>query len=426
MSRDFNAGAGYQQAWFKEFYAKSSEVAINKKSPLASMFLRNKNVEWVGDQFIQSIRFGFGVGLGARSRGDNLPTPQAAPYETAAFRAKRLYATAEYDREAIVASRNDKGAFGKATIENTEATTEGFYVHMMERSLFGNETGVLGEVQGVDSGAGTSASPWILSMDASPTAGSTPKFKARYYPIGALIDCYTAAGVFGCTVRVVSATQGTNKMSVILVTGGATVVPVADDLTYWNGNKGKELVGLASICPATAGSLYGISQSTYADMKGGYHDLAGGSLSYDDINNTVEVVSERSGIDPNFGITSHRGLAVLKNLSEDLKRYNSIEMKSHDGKAGYKGVEIITSSGSFGIMASHMCPDDELILGNTKHAQLVMRQDFGWFDDDGTIMLRDANKDVYGARFGGYAEFFCNKPTAFYRIKGFSVPTLNY
>lgn len=425
MSRNFNAGSGNQQVWFKEFYAKSSEVAINKKSPLASMLMRNKNAEWVGDQFIQPIRFGFGVGLGYRSRGENLPTPQAAPYEQAAFRAKRAYATAEYDREAIVASRNDKGAFGKATVENTEATTEGFYVHMLERPLFGDESGVLGEVEAVDSGAGTSASPWILSMDATPTASSTPKFKARYFPVGALIDCYTAAGVYGCTVRVVSATQSTNKMSVVLVRGGATVTPVAADLMYWEGNKDKEVVGLASICPASAGTLYGISQSTYDDMKGGYLDLNGGSMSYDDINNIVESVSERSGVDPNFGITSHKGLSVLKNLSEDLKRYNTIEMKSYDGKAGYKGIEIITSSGSFGIMASHMCPDDELFLGNTKHMQLVMRQDFGWFDDDGTILLRDPNKDHYGARYGGYLENYCSKPNAFFRMRGFAVPTLN-
>jgi len=420
MSRDMNISD--QSAWFKEFYAKSSEVAINKDAPLASMFMRNMNVEWVGKNFVAPVRFGFGVGLGYRSRGENLPAPQAAPYEDAIFTAKRAYATAEFDREAIKASRNDKGAFGKITLENVESTVQGFNVHMMERALFGNGTGVLGEAVSVASGAGTSASPWVLNMDSTPTLASTPKFKARYYPIGAALDLYTAGGVYQMTVRVVTSSQPSGTVSVVLVRSGAVVVPVAGDLFYWEGNKDKECVGLSQICPATTGSLYGISQTAYTDFAGGYLDLAGGSLAYDDLNNIVEATRDRSGIDANFGITSAKGISVLKNLSEDLKRYNSIEMKSWDGKAGFKGIEIITGSGSFGIMSSQMCPDDELYIGNTKHAQLVMREDFGWFDDDGTVLLRDPNKDVYASRYGGYFEFFCNKPNTFYRIKGFATP----
>lgn len=411
-----------QSAWFKEFYAEASETAINKQATMAALLQRNKRADWTGDQFRQAIRFGFGVGLGYRSKGENLPTPGTAPYEQAMFTAKRVYATAEFDREAIVASRNDKGAFGKVTVENVESTVEGFNVHMMERPLFGNGTGVLGESVSIASGAGTSASPWVLNMDVTPTAASTPKFKSRYFPIGARLDLYTAAGVYQLSVTVVTSSQVANTLTVSLLRSGAVVAPVAGDLFYWEGNKDKEIVGFGQICPAVASSLYGISQTQYTDMAGGFLNLAGGSLAYDDINNIVEAARDRSGYDADFGITSAKGISVLKNLSEDLKRYNSIEIKSFDGKAGFKGIEITTGSGSFGIVSSQMCPDDELIIGNRKHLQLVMRQDFGWFDDDGTVLLRDPNKDVYGSRYGGYLENFCNKPNSFYRIKGFAVP----
>ena len=50
-----------------------------------------------------------------------------------------------------------------------------------------------------------------------------------------------------------------------------------------------------------------------------------------------------------------------------------------------------------------------------------MREDFGWFEDDGIFMLRDQNKDVYNARYGGYFELFCSKPNSVGRIRNFVV-----
>jgi hypothetical protein len=104
-------------------------------------------------------------------------------------------------------------------------------------------------------------------------------------------------------------------------------------------------------------------------------------------------------------------LALLKNLSEDAKRYNIMWMQNRlTRQIGFKGIEAMSSEGPFPIIASQMCPNDEMWLMNTKKMQLVMRQDFGFFDDDGTVLLRDPNKDVYAARYGGYFQLFCDAP----------------
>jgi len=170
-----------ENALFKEFYGSGADQSlVNAKTPLASILMKNKSVEFVGKQFVQPVRFGSAVGLGYRASGQNLPAPKSAPREQAVFPAKRAYATAEYEREAIVASRNDRGAFARVTVDEVEAVLEGFNLHMVERALFGDESGKLGAVASLDSGAGTSASPWVVTMSVAGVLA--PKYKKKFFP----------------------------------------------------------------------------------------------------------------------------------------------------------------------------------------------------------------------------------------------------
>src|SRR5574337_803533 len=247
-----------ENALFKEFYGSGSDQSlVNAKTPLASILMKNKNVDFVGKQFVQPVRFGSAVGLGYRASGTNLPQPKSAPRDSAVFPAKRAYATAEYEREAIVASRNDRGAFAKVTVDEVEAVLEGFQLHMLERALFGDSSGKLGEIASVDSGAGTEAAPWVVTMGTVGT--NAPKYKKRYFPQGAKMDLYTVAGVYQMTVTIASFSATT--LSLVLVTTGAVTSPQVADILYWEGNKDGECVGLKSIAPVSAGTLDGISQS---------------------------------------------------------------------------------------------------------------------------------------------------------------------
>lgn len=420
MSRVVDRSA--YQGWFKEFYGGQGTSLVNAKTPLASILMKNKSADWVGDQFIAPVRFGSAVGLGYRASGANLPQPVAAPRDRAAFRAGRGYGTVEYDRETIVASRNDRGAFAKATVSETEALVEGYQLHMVERSLFGDQSGALGQIDDASvTGAGTAASPWAFDLDAATLV--YPKGKAKYFPQNAKIDLFTTGGVYGMTIQIVSAltdsSTGVVSITAITIATGNTVTPVDNDVLYWEGSKDQEIVGLRSLAPITAGTLYGISQTVQPKFRGLTKAITG-ALQYDDVNEYIELLAEEN-MAPNLGVTSHKGLALLKNLSEDAKRYNVADVKSSDAKIGFKGVEAMSSEGPFPIIASQMCPNDELWLMNTKKMQLVMRQDFGFFDDDGTVLLRDPSKDVYAARYGGYFQLFCDAPNTVARLYGFSV-----
>jgi hypothetical protein len=124
---------------------------------------------------------------------------------------------------------------------------------------------------------------------------------------------------------------------------------------------------------------------------------------------------------PNLAVCSHATKAALKSQAEEHKRYNVLEVKSSDTKIGFKGIELMGDEGPFAMISSQMCEDNEIYFLNTKFLQLVMREDFGWFSDDGTILLRDPNKDVLNARYGGYFELFCSKPNSVGRIRNFVV-----
>jgi hypothetical protein len=409
---------GMENALFKEFYGSGADQSlVNAKTPLASILMKNKSVEFVGKQFVQPVRFGSAVGLGYRASGQNLPAPKSAPREQAVFPAKRAYATAEYEREAIVASRNDRGAFARVTVDEVEAVLEGFNLHMVERALFGDESGKLGAVASLDSGAGTSASPWVVTMSVAGVLA--PKYKKKFFPRGAKMDLYTAAGVYQLTVEVVGFDATT--LSLVLVSTGSAAAPAAADILYWEGNRNAECVGLKKIAPISAGTLYGISQASNPEFKGIVSDLAAATLAYGDINDIVSSLEDELGVSPNLAICSHNTKAALKSQAEDHKRYNVLEVKSSDTKIGFKGIELMGDDGPFPLISSQMCDDDEIYFLNTKYMQLVMRQDFGWFDDDGTILLRDPNKDLYNARYGGYFELFCSKPNSVARLRNFAV-----
>lgn len=407
-----------QNALFKEFYGSGADQGlVNAKTPLASILMKNKSVEFVGKQFVQPVRFGSAVGLGYRASGTNLPAPKSAPRDSAIFTAKRAYATAEYEREAIVASRNDRGAFAKVTVDEVDAVLEGFNLHMVERALFGDASGKLGAVLTLDSGAGTSASPWVVTM--STTGLLAPKFKKRYFPRGAKMDLYTAGGVYNLTVEIAAFSSTT--LSLVLVSSGNAVQPAAADIMFWEGNRNGEIVGLKSIAPVSAGTLYNIDQSLNPEFRGLVSDLSGATLAYDDINDIVSDLEDELGVSPNIAICSHNTKAAIKSQAEEHKRYSIAEIKSSDAKIGFKGIELLGDEGPFPMISSQMCDEDEIYFFNTKYMQLVMRQDFGWFDDDGTILLRDPNKDIYNARYGGYFELFCSKPNSVARLRNFVV-----
>jgi hypothetical protein len=102
-------------------------------------------------------------------------------------------------------------------------------------------------------------------------------------------------------------------------------------------------------------------------------------------------------------VTSYVQMRKIKNFLEDQKVYmidpRASELK---GKISWSGIEYLANGAKLAIIEDRMCPDDRMYALNTDFITSYHRPGFGWFDDDGTVFLRQTNTDSYGARYGGY------------------------
>ncbi|MCK5666375.1 MAG: hypothetical protein KAI17_22950, partial [Thiotrichaceae bacterium] len=83
-------------------------------------------------------------------------------------------------------------------------------------------------------------------------------------------------------------------------------------------------------------------------------------------------------------------------------------------------VEFMSTRGPIGIFADRFCDDDRMYFLNDNFIEVHHRPDFGWFDDDGTVFLRESNSDEDSARYGGYFQNYIT-PTAHGVLTGLAV-----
>jgi hypothetical protein len=99
------------------------------------------------------------------------------------------------------------------------------------------------------------------------------------------------------------------------------------------------------------------------------------------------------------------------NILEDQKQY-LLDPRAQDlvGKISFRGLEFLSAAGPVGIYADRFVEDDRVYLLNDNYITIHHRPDFGFFDDDGTVLLRDASSDSYSFRFGGYLQTYVVPP----------------
>jgi hypothetical protein len=183
---------------------------------------------------------------------------------------------------------------------------------------------------------------------------------------------------------------------------GANPVPTTKYF-YMQGSKANDPQGIKGVLDATSSTLYGV---TVARRWQAYQVAAGGAgVATDMINKDILAIEKRCGKVPDMVLTSYTQFAKILNLLEDQKTYNlparAAELK---GQISFKGIEIMTSTGPIPLFADRFCDGDRMYYLNSNFMTSVHRPGFGWFDDDGTIFLRDSGADTYSARYGGYYE----------------------
>lgn len=377
---------------FKIKYGKLSENVYNSANVVLGRV--KKSYTFTGKRMDVAVPLSFSGGVGSGS----LPTPNSASYDDAEISAKKVYATVQIDRESIKAAESDEGAFVRLTKHAVSKTVES-YMRNMSRILFNDGTGSLGVTTAAAAG-GTAGAPTVVVSSAT---WKEANFEEKdYINIDSVANAISTSNVWEIT----AVAPSTRTLTLSRISGSIDLTGDTGAKTlYMQNSKDNDPEGFKGICDATTGSKYGINIARR--WQSSAVAAGGAGLNPDLMNQLMLNVEKACGKVPNLIVTSYTQFRKLLNQLEDQKQYNldprAGELK---GKISFKGVEFMSTMGSVGVFADRFVEDDRMYFLNDNFIEIHHRPGFGWFDDDGTIFLRNGSDDAYDARYGGYLQVY--------------------
>ena len=382
-------------ATMKYKYGPAINDLVKTKTLLLDRINARKK-KFTGKLFVEPKVLSIGGGIGARTgSGPTLPTAGRTIQSELQATAKKLYARLDIDREAMIAGRKSEQVFIDSTKHETKAKATRFALDL-NRQLYGTGGGSLGVV----SSAVTGASGTITLTEAT--------WNQNFFMEGDILQLHAdSSGEPGSLI-------GASTKSTITIINPATRTITFDTVDASaaagqhlciEGNAGNELTGFAKHIDAQSGTVHAIDKTTYFRARGVYQDASNASVSVDIMNQLIEQMVNVSAEMPKMIMTSTRQWRLISQLLENGKVYYAKD--SDKGKMGFGALEYISPEGVIPVYADRFCPREKMYFINPESFDLIQREDFGWFDDDGKILLRQATTDAYEARYGGYAELIC-------------------
>jgi len=394
----------------KQKYGKLIEKQFNAENVILGRIKKMQDLGGKGIHrpLIQSI--GGGVGNGS------LPTANENKVGLVKLEnSKKLYAVVSIDRETMKRAKSDSDSFVRMTKFPVQIAVKSFNRNLTRQILKGN-------LDGTNVGSGE-----LLKWQTGNTATSAAKVyfdKASTYDlalfeaieIGDLLDTVDASA---CNA-IVNADAEVVDMVIIDngdgYAGTGTYIEFAsapgtafanNDLLVMQNSYNVELEGIKGVISATSGTYKNI---TIGRRFQSYNkDASSAALSTDLLNDLVINIKRKCGESPDLLLTSYHQFIKLLNLLEDQKSYNlPARDKKFKGQISFSAVEFMSADGPIPVVPDRFMDADEVFALNTKHIELHLTQGgFEWFDDDGTVFLRESG-DSYEARYGGYGELFVN------------------
>lgn len=389
-------------------YGKLIEKQFNMDNVILGRI--KKNTSFVGKQIdipvIQSI--GGGVGNGS------LPTANTNKISKAILNSpKKLYAVVSIDRESMKASKTDEGSFVRMTKYPVQMATKSFNRNLTRQILKGDASGS-GALITADTGVGTHTTTKMYLDDVDTFDVSL----LEALEIGDLVDLWddSASAYFSTAgtgnevvdIVVVADADGYCGTGSYIEFGTAVNAAFASgDIVYMQNSKSNELAGIKGVVSATSGTYKNITVGRR--WQSYQKSAASAAISTDLLNELIINVKKNCGESPDMLLTSHLQLIKILNLLEDAKRYSlPARDKKFKGQISFAGVEFLGADGPIPVIADRFMDSGEVFALNTKHIELHQRPSgMEWFDEDGTVFLRESG-DSYEARYGGYAELFVN------------------
>jgi hypothetical protein len=346
----------------------------------------------------------------------------SAATEGGAFPAAGVYG----DAKALIPYRSQFSSFGftgdvedlatnktleNALTRNVKDTTKSFD-EKQNFFLFGNGSGVLGQIDSVSSNA-------ITMLE-----NTTYAYGARGIRTGMLLNAYDVSGTAYRTgdMTVQSVVQSTKIVNVDTAAG--SIASDDDDVLVFKGSYGYAPQGLTYHID-DSGTWLGLSRSTYPTLKATVHDASSASIDWD----MFDIVDLKAGNVKGDDAPSFNSLIVMhpvqrKNLRAATRALGNVQYNTAIGGTGKADLLIKDiAPGGQEVLTDSWCPPSDvfgLILEDWAIESVADRQLYK--HNDGSIFIQSlASSTTYADAKEGrvYARYnvACKNPARQWRIK---------
>ncbi len=373
---------------YLDVIAEQLNTSVN---PFLSSIKHSTEDVW-GKEVRKLATYGINGGIGAGTEDGNLPNANGNNYSQLVTTLKNLYGVIELSDKAIRASENNAGAF----VNLLNAEMEGLIkssTFNFSRMLFGDGTGVIGEVKEIYDGA-------ICLL-----GSSTPFME------GMQLDFYGAGDVFIESLSGRTVVKVDRDYHEIRISGSAInddIIPPGTKICI-HGARDNEITGLGKIF-SNSDEIYGLTRSEHDWLKP-YMDNAVGDITEMTLQTAIDKIEEKSGSAPNFIVCSWGVRRSLQNLfAQSNTRIETMNLAGGFTAMSYNGIPIVVD---------RFCPSGTLYLLNTNDFALHQLCDWQWLtSDDGKVLKQIPGRPVYTATLVKYAELLCSRPCGQGKLAG--------
>jgi hypothetical protein len=391
-------------------YGALIEKQFNQSTVIIGRSKVKKDFE--GSQIERTIIQSIGGGVGSGS----LPTANHNKTGKATITSKKMYAVVSIDRESMKASKSSEGAFVQFTKFPVKIAVDSFNRNLERMMVRGDVSGsgklLVGTATNTNvAGNGSSGTPYLVYFDKASTY-----FPAEFEQIeeGDLLNVNSETTALEVTNVAITTANGYSTAIISLVGTSSRLGTLTGanpftttDFLYIQGSKDSEIIGLRGVLAASSSTLYGV---TVGRRWQSYQKAASSaSISSDLMNDVILNMKRQCGQAPNLILAPYHQYIKLLNLMEDQKTYDVPARDSkYKAQISFSGIEYLGPDGVVPVVPSRFLNSDEVMFLNDEYLELNLRPEgFTWFDEDGTVFLRDLT-DSYSARYGGYGQYFIN------------------
>lgn len=378
---------------------------INQKTPLYDLLKKKTTTQ--GDYIRIPLVVGRNYSVASRgSTGASLPTADAQTYKKATYSVKYLYGRMQIELPAMMATRNEKGAFAELLTAELKGLRDGA-VWAVNRQFHGRGDGLLATCS-------TTSGSTTVNVD------STAKLEA-----GMVIDIATLSS--GATISYGSSVEIQSVDSATTFTVPDAVTTASTHGVYVAGSRNNDVSGIDYICDQDDGSndlstYGGIARATYSWWKSQQVDNSGvnEALSLAKMQQAWDNIEQYGGVADKSDYVIFTDHAIARKYAIDVAlpdhRYNTSDGKFKKLGFGWDGLHFQ----GIPLMASRFSKANTMYFLNTNHIKIYDEGDWDFMDHDGAVLSRVNNEPAYEATLYRYMELCADSCNRHCRVEDIS------